>query len=474
MIRYQAIHGRQADKFTALAGIDLHDDSWRAARTDWQAPLTPAAAGAWDEFPALSDLMPWVAPGVKANRTWVYAPSREILRARWKRLVEESDMTTKRGLFKETRDSNLHDHKPPLPASALAPSQQQIAKAGGAIPSTIRVGYRSFDRQWLIADSRVIDQPRPPLWAARSEGQCFVVEQHAQQIENCPGVVFSALIPDMHHFNNRGGRVLPMLHPNGAANVAPGLLDALGTMVGSEPFSGSLPIADLVAYLAGVVAHPGYTTRFADELTTPGVRVPLTADPALWAESVALGRTVVWAQTYGDCMADAQNGRPTGNVRFPADDERRIRNFAAVTGMPATIGYDEPDQRISLGTGTWGPVSWQVFDYDVGGKNVIRSWFNYRKAVPGGKKTSPLDHMHVDAWPGEWSSEFTDLLTLLTRLVEAETAQADLLNRIMDGPLLTMGALTEYNVRWPTVAAHRKPRFESIARQADPPAGQLF
>jgi hypothetical protein len=88
-----------------------------------------------------------------------------------------------------------------------------------------------------------------------------------------------------------------------------------------------------------------------------------------------------------------------------------------------------------------------MFDYAVGGKNVVRSWVNYRKAAPGGKKSSPLDDMHVDAWPAEWSSESTDLLT---RLVDAEPAQQDLLDRILAKPVPTMPTLTEHGVRWPT------------------------
>jgi hypothetical protein len=57
------------------------------------------------------------------------------------------------------------------------------------------------------------------------------------------------------------------------------------------------------AYVAGVVAYPAYTGTFADRLTTPGIRVPVTADPALFAESVALGVQVIWLHTYGDAYA---------------------------------------------------------------------------------------------------------------------------------------------------------------------------
>ena len=28
----------------------------------------------------------------------------------------------------------------------------------------VRYGFRSFDRQWIIPDNRVINQPNPELW----------------------------------------------------------------------------------------------------------------------------------------------------------------------------------------------------------------------------------------------------------------------------------------------------------------------
>ncbi|MFC6127922.1 type ISP restriction/modification enzyme [Mycolicibacterium llatzerense] len=64
-----------------------------------------------------------------------------------------------------------------------------------------RYGDRSFDRQWIVADSRFLDFPRPPLWAAvRITKQIFIVELHSHPISDGPGIVFSRLIPDVHHF----------------------------------------------------------------------------------------------------------------------------------------------------------------------------------------------------------------------------------------------------------------------------------
>jgi hypothetical protein len=100
----------------------------------------------------------------------------------------------------------------------------------------------------------------------------------------------------------------------------------------------------------------------------------------------------------------------------------------------------------------------EVWVYTVGGRNVLRSWFNYRKAVPGGKKTSPLDCVHVDAWPREWTIELIDLLTVLTRLVELEVDQAKLLDDILAGHVFTSDAVAEQGIRWPTGPSDRKPR----------------
>lgn len=473
-VRYRSVSGRQAEKFSALADIGLDDDGWRFARTTWQAPLTPAADSAWDDFPALSELMPWVAPGVKANRTWVYAPAKAILDTRWRRLITEPDLEEKRKLFKESDSAKLDLRRSPIPGPDTHKSSSPFASESGPLPTPVRVGFRSFDRQWLIPDARLIHRPSPDLWHARGGGQVFVVEQHSKPITSGPGVVFSALIPDMDHFKgSEGGRALPLLHPGGRPNLAPGLLDALSALVGDEVFNGHVTAEDVLAYVAAVVAHPGYTARFTDELTTPGIRVPVTADPALWREAVELGRGVVWAHTYGEAFADGEQKRSAADIRFTADDPRRVLNLTPVSDMPAAVEYDGAAQQVRLGTGSWGPVRQEVFDYAVGARSVIRSWVNYRKASPGGRKSSPLDDLHLESWPAEWTTEFTDLLTLLTRLVDAEPAQAALLDKVLAGPLLTLPTLVQHGVRWPATAADRRPDFTAPAAP-EAPVDRLF
>jgi hypothetical protein len=464
-IHYRALTGRQTDKFTALAKTRLDDDGWRDCRTGWTAPLTPAADGQWDQYPALADLFPWYSPGVFPTRTWVYAPSAEILKRRWRRLVSETDPTQKAELFKVGRDANLDKTKLPLPGPATyAGTGIPVRRDTSPPPNPVRIGYRAFDRQWVLPDSRLMDMPRRDLWAARRPGQVFIIEQHSQPISGGPGLVFSGPVPDFHLFNARGGRTLPLLHPDGSANLAPGLLDAL-----EARFETAVCPAEVLAYVAAVVAHPNFTNTFADELTTPGIRVPITRDPALWARGVALGQEVVWLHTYGGTYTGQT--RPADNVRYSPGDGRQPLALTPISTMPRDLSYDPDRQTLVLGDGEFGPVRREVWDYAVGGRNIIRSWFNYRKESPGGRKDSPLDEIHVETWDPDWTREFIDLLTVLTRLAELEPEQAELLTDVLANPVVTCTDLATAGVRWPQTPKDRKPRH-SLASAAPDPGSQ--
>lgn len=203
--------------------------------------------------------------------------------------------------------------------------------------------------------------------------------------------------------------------------------------------------------------------RFKDELTTPGVRVPITTKPELFERAAAIGSEVVWLHTYGTAFIDPSSGRPADDVRLAASDTRRVTNLAAISEMPSEMTFDEATGELRLGGGALGPVDSRVWAYTVGGKNVLRSWFGYRKAEPGGKKSSPLDDIHASSWPPEWTSELLDLLSVLTRLVELEETQSELLDEIMAAPLASRDMLASAGTIWPPGGKdpQRKPDYSS-------------
>jgi hypothetical protein len=139
------------------------------------------------------------------------------------------------------------------------------------------------------------------------------------------------------------------------------------------------------------------------------------------------------------------------------------------------MSYDPDRAALLIGNGEFSPVSPEAWEYAVGGRNVIRSWFNYRKRDPGGKKTSPLDRISPASWEPDWTTEVIDVLTSLTRLTALEPAQTSLLERILAAPTLTAADLAAAGARWPGSSKDRKPRYSSQSlRPTEPSDGQAI
>ena len=175
----------------------------------------------------------------------------------------------------------------------------------------------------------------------------------------------------------------------------------------------------------------------------PGLRVPITADASLFAEAAKLGREVIWLHSFGDRFDD---GKPAGEPRLPNDRKPTIPRNGTIPntpeGFPDTIDYDPALQRLKIGTGFIDNVPPAVWAYEVSGKQVLRQWFSYRKKdrerpqIGDKRPPSPLSDIQPDHWLSEYTSELINVLNVLGMLVELEPKQADLLERICDGPLI--------------------------------------
>jgi hypothetical protein len=72
---------------------------------------------------------------------------------------------------------------------------------------------------------------------------------------------------------------------------------------------------------------------------------------------------------------------------------------------------------------------------------VVRKWFDYRKKNPRVRWSSPLDEDHAQYWPPGFTSELLSLLNVLALCTDLEPQQADLLNRVCGGKLITVAEL---------------------------------
>lgn len=448
-VRFRALPaGHRTDKFTALADLRLDGNDWIDCPTDWRAPFLPASTGAWATFPKLEELFDYNGSGVMPGRTWIIAPDAESLRKRWQSLVSASP-EAKESLFQpHNRKGELGDKHSkkvvPTPLSGFEAKAVSVADDQSSGLPPVPYGFRSFDRQWMIPDSRLINQPNPELWSRHSNHQLYVAALSRTSPSAGPALSFTSLVPDLDHYNGRGGRVFPLWRDAAGSvpNLPPGLLPYLGDRLGRK-----VSAEDWLAYLAAVAAHPAFTARFLDDLSTPGLRIPVTAEAATFEEATALGRTVLWLHTFGERFADPSEGRPAQPPRLPEAQRPRIPAAGAIPltpdAMPNTIDYDAAKGRLLVGTGYVENVPPAVWHYEVSGKQVLLQWFSYRKRdrerpiIGDRRPPSPLGRIQPDHWLAEYTSELINVLNVLGWLVELEPRQAELLGKICAGPLVS-------------------------------------
>ena len=281
----------QLEAVSAFSGI-----SWQDCPNDWHKPFLPSGKGEYFEWPAVTQLFPWQHSGCELKRSWPIGETREQLEERWRKLLTAS-VSDKDKLIRKTDARN----KDKSVAALLSDEKLKPIRDLNATesPETIApYSYRSFDRQFVILDGRLGDRFRPPLIRSRSDIQIYFSTLQSFPLGEGPGMVCVPYVPDRHIFCGRGGKdVIPLfrdvngMHPN----ITDGLLQALGTAYGSAP-----TVEGLIAYIYALLGGQSYTRRFWNELETPGPRVPLTKDGAVFAEAASLGRRLIWLHTYAE------------------------------------------------------------------------------------------------------------------------------------------------------------------------------
>lgn len=425
-VRYSRVKGTRAEKLLRLDGLkSFADVEWQDCPDDWHGAFLPAGSGRYFGWPLLTDLMPWQKSGLKAGRTWVIAPDEATLAKRWQRLVGE-----RRDAKREMFDESPSGRKVGQRATGTAPDYERRGSIAelepdSPVPKLTRYPYRSFDRQYLVADSRVLDRPGPRLWQTHGPRQLYFVSLLGEPLGNGPALTVAAGVPDLHYFSGRGAKhVLPLYRSRDATspNVLPGLLEILADTYG-RPVSPE----EFAAYLYGTLAQPRFTREYFEELAACEIRVPITKDGALFDEVGAIGRRLLCRHTYGERFAPPDSDALSGAARciepVPGSE----------AGYPEAYSYNEDTRTLRVGSGTFAPVSPDVYEFDVSGLKVVQSWLGYRMREGAGKRSSPLDKIRPERWTAQLTTDLLDLLHILEETVDAQPEQGRLLDEVLAG-----------------------------------------
>lgn len=448
--QYRKVSGASAAaKLAALARLaeDPLGGPWQLASAGLEEPLLPPTGSAqWLAMPALADLCPWQQPGCMFSRLWPLCPQPAPLLARWRHFVG-AEVTGRAALYQTPASGrSIHTRVGPLPRLAELPADADP-------PPLRRYAWRSFDRQWVLADPRLAKTESPSLWQCAADPQVFFASLISKPMSAGPAITVAAHVPDKDFFCGRGGKdILPLYRDPGGRvpNVTAGLLPRLAHLLGVP----ALPAEELAAYFYALLSAPDYSQRFAAALKTPGPRVPLTRSARLWQEAADLGRTLIWLHTYAERYTDPAAGRGERIPEVPG--LTWVRPPTCLPEAPSHLAYAAVAQTLTIGDGVLGGVRPEVWEFRVSRMQVVKKWLGYRTRRGAGRaarSANPLDQIRPAQWPPEWSGELLDLLRVLTLTVELWPAQEQLLTRICSGPLILAAELPV-----PTAAERREPR----------------
>jgi hypothetical protein len=429
-VHYARIEGDRQEKLDALeAIINFSDLTWQDCPDDWQAPFRPAGKGNYFTWPLLTNLMPWQQSGIKAGRTWVISPETETLKKRWDVLLQARKQDRRR-LFKDSPTGRkVHKSASQLPPSTTKLGPIYELPSGNDAPQIVRLAYRSFDRQFIFADARLLDRPSPSLWRTHSEQQVYLTSLFSQPLGTGPALTSCAALPDLDHFRGSYGAkaAIPLYRTTDAsqANILPGLLHLL-----SETFGKPVTPKDFLAYVYGLLAQPAFTSHFFEELETRELHVPITKDAALFEMGRTIGAKLLWLHTYGQRFVPS--GESPGHI--PPGSTKCIKAVpSGPDAYPESFEYDDTTQTLHVGAGKFAPVAPAVYEFEVSGLKVVQSWFAYRMKGGAGRKSSPLDDIGPERWPSQFTTELLELLWVLEATVAGYPEQAKLLEAVAAG-----------------------------------------
>jgi hypothetical protein len=354
-VHYTKIEGDRQEKLDQLEALKGFDSlTWQDCPSEWQASFQPGGKSAYFDWPLLIDLMPWQHSGVQFKRTWPIAPDMETLQRRWQSLMKAQD----RGeAFRETGDRQIHKSYKTELTGRDDPTPIAQLPQDEPMPQARCYAYRSFDRQWMIADGRLISRARPVFWRTYGEEQMYLTSLFSQPLGNGPALTACSALPDLDHFRGSYGAkaAIPLYRTPDAleANLLPGLLDLLGKAYGQ-----AVTAEDFVAYVYGLLAQPAFTQRFFEELETRELRVPITKDADLFKQVRQVGAQLLWLHTYGERFVP--KGKKPGQI--PQGKARCTKGVPSdPDNYPEDFDYNETTKTLHVGEGAFKPVSSEVY-----------------------------------------------------------------------------------------------------------------
>jgi len=364
-------------------------------------------------WPALADLFPVSFPGITTSRDDLVV---DIDRSRLERRMQQYfDPDVSHEEMRRIAPAAMIDAS----GFKAKPTRELLVKRGFLSENVVPFCYRPFDVRWLYwePETKLLDRNRPDYHPHVRDGNLWIAAVQRNRKEFDPPLV--STLHSSYHVIERGANLFPLYVFGGnsslfetsgrKANLAPRASDYLAD-IGADPEA-------LSFHTLAILHAPAYRGQNAEALRQDWPRIPLPQTKDLLLGSAALGEEVA-ALLDGDTPVP---GVTAGRIRdelkpiavFKRVDEKQARpeagdlDVTAGWGHAGTRGVTMPGKGklITRSDGMcdvflndvayWGDVPRDVWEFTIGGYQVVKKWLSYREKPLLGRSLTPDEARHV-------------------------------------------------------------------------------
>ena len=380
-----------------------------------------AVSDGWQDWPALPDLFPTSFPGVKTSRDG-FLVDVDLDRLK-QRVADYFDADVSREEITRRYPVVM---KSTAQFDARAVRDTLLKRGGPAEDGFVRYAYRPFDTRWLYwePDSALLDRPRAEYEPHVFDGNLWFsavprLRRDAAEAQSAFTMHLASL-----HLNEWGASMFPArLRDDGLRIDGTSTQHRPNLSLSAQHYLDSMgaSVEDLFHHVIATLHNPGYRAANAGALRMEWPRIPLPGWPdgaadAL-AESAARGRELAALLDSDTPVAGVTTGslRPelaaiavpmTTDSGYMAGDDFAVSagwghfgtGEAVMPGQGRIVERDyTDDERIALADAIptlgdttfdiylndrayWRNVSAAVWDYQLGGYQVLKKWLSYRES----------------------------------------------------------------------------------------------
>ncbi len=458
-IRYRSLWGKTKRTDLLATAVQNSDALYREVRParDLGYPFTPMASEVnYLSWPLLESLFPVSYPGVQTARDDV------VVSIDRDRLVERVEQYFDPSVNHEEMRRIAPSAMKSTARFDAIPTRDYLRVRGFRPARIVPYCYRPFDVRWLYweMETKLLDEKRPEYGAQMFDGNVWLGAAQRQRKNFDPPLV--STLPCSRHIIERGANFFPLyLRSERQTTLFDTLEEGVGPRE-DEPrpnlseearqYLSSIESGDgadnLFYHCAAIPHSPLYRRENSDALRQDWPRIPLPSDKSVLCASAELGRQIaalldaehdVVGVTAGTVRAELRviappvrvGGGPLnpeagelavtagwghagqGGVTMPGKGRAIARDYtaeerAAIVGGVQAPRVTEDDIFALLGERTydvylndvayWLNVPAHVWEYTVGGYQVIKKWLSYRESDLLGRsltKEEAREVMHI-------------------------------------------------------------------------------